>query len=104
MTGSEIGDRIVGFSGEDTITTGSGYDVVVFNAPGDGFDTITDFEVGIDHIDLVAFLGAQDPIASGQVNFFQDRNNAVMEYNNTALAVFENSEANLLNNSSNFVF
>ncbi len=104
LTGSSIGDRIVGFSGEDTITTGSGYDVVVFNAPGDGFDTITDFEVGIDRIDLVAFLGAQDPISSGQVNFLQDGNNAVMEYNNTALAVFEDSNASLLNNSSNFVF
>ena len=104
LTGSSIADRIVGLSGQDTITTGSGYDVIVFNAPGDGVDTITDFEVGFDRIDLVAILGAQDPFANAQVNFIQNGNDAIMQYNNSDLAVFQNSEANLLNDSGNFVF
>ena len=52
----------------------------------------------------MAILGAQDPLANPQVNFIQNGNNAILQYNNSDLVIFENSEANLLNNANNFVF
>ena len=49
------GDDIVyGGSGDDTLTGGSGADTFVF-APGDGSDTITDFDTDNDTINLSSF-------------------------------------------------
>ena len=47
-------DIIYGGTGDDTLTGGSGDDTFVF-APGDGSDTITDFDTDDDTINLSAF-------------------------------------------------
>ncbi len=104
LTGSVVSDRLVGFAGSDTITTGNGSDVVVFNSAGEGVDTITDFSVGNDQIDMTAILGASDPLSSGQVSFTQDGADVVMQYNNSDLIVFQDRNVSEMNNSSNFVF
>ena len=57
LDGGEGADTLDGGDGWDTLTGGAGADVFVFRAtPGDG-DTITDFTVGVDRIDLSALTG-----------------------------------------------
>ena len=58
LTGSGVGDTLSGGKGRDTLSGGEGYDVFAF-APEGWSDVITDFEVGIDKIDVVA-LGIRD--------------------------------------------
>ncbi|MEZ5809370.1 MAG: DUF4214 domain-containing protein [Zhengella sp.] len=50
-------DRLEGGAGDDIHTGGDGADTFVVN-PGDGTDTITDFEIGVDKLDLSAFDAA----------------------------------------------
>jgi len=57
LIGDYGNDRIVGGKGSDTLTGGEGEDVFVFNRVihskrGGMYDTVTDFEAGIDRIDL----------------------------------------------------
>ena len=104
LTGSAVSDRIVGFAERDVITTNDGNDVLVFNSPGEGVDTITDFSVGSDRIDLTGILGAVDPLSSGRVGFTQNGDDAVMQYNNSDLAIFQNVDVIAMNDSDNFVF
>ena len=104
LLGSVNSDRITGFAGNDTISTGAGNDTLVYKAPGDGVDTITDFTVGNDTIDLTAILGTANPLESGTVTFTQSGNDAVLNYNGSALANFTNSDATALNDAENFVF
>lgn len=104
LTGSAVSDRLVGFAGSDVITTNDGNDVLVFNSPGEGVDTITDFSVESDRIDMTGILGAVDPLSSGQVSFTQNGDDAVMQYNDSNLAIFQNVDATAMNNSNNFVF
>jgi len=47
-------DRLYGEGGDDTLTGGAGADVFRM-APGGGSDVITDFEDGVDRIDLTAY-------------------------------------------------
>ena len=54
IVGSENDDILTGLGGDDTLTGGLGSDTFFFNPEG-GDDTITDFEAGIDLIDLNAF-------------------------------------------------
>ena len=51
LYGEDDDDRLTGGLGDDTMTGGAGADSFAINA-GDGIDTITDFEDGIDRIDL----------------------------------------------------
>ncbi len=53
---------------------------------------------------MTAILGTSNPIDSGLVSFTQDGSNAVMQYNGSDLAIFENSSATEMNDSDNFVF
>ncbi|WP_439670008.1 Metalloprotease, Hemolysin-type calcium-binding region [Cupriavidus necator] len=54
-------DKIAGGAGGDTLSGGSGADVFVYNAVSDstaaGMDVITDFQRGVDHLDLRPVLG-----------------------------------------------
>ncbi|MGX6569554.1 VCBS domain-containing protein, partial [Cupriavidus necator] len=54
-------DKIAGGTGGDTLSGGSGADVFVYNAVSDstaaGMDVITDFQRGVDHLDLRPVLG-----------------------------------------------
>ena len=52
LFGDAGADRLTGNEGADTLTGGAGPDLFVFKA-GDGVDTITDFEDGVDRIRIV---------------------------------------------------
>ena len=54
IDGGEGDDIIRGGTGDDTLTGGAGADTFVF-APGDGSDTITDFDTDEDRINLSTF-------------------------------------------------
>lgn len=51
ITGNDAANILAGGAGNDTLTGGAGADTFVV-AAGSGLDTVTDFEVGGDHIDL----------------------------------------------------
>ena len=59
LIGNAGDDIIHGGGGVDVLTGGAGADVFVYNLTRDS-DRITDFESGIDRIDLSALLGAAD--------------------------------------------
>lgn len=74
LTGTSGNDRITGLQAADRITTGAGNDVVVYTRSVDGGDTLTDFAVGSDRIDLARLLDSlgyagNDPLADGIVTF-----------------------------------
>lgn len=58
ISGGAGNDRITGGMGQDTLTGGAGADTFIFDYVSDSWagsnrrDTIMDFEVGVDHIDL----------------------------------------------------
>ncbi len=54
LTGGGGGDLLNGLAGSDTLTGGAGADTFHF-IPWDGTDTITDFQIGLDKLNLVAF-------------------------------------------------
>lgn len=54
LTGGGGGDLLNGWAGNDTLTGGAGADTFHF-IPWDGTDTITDFQIGLDKLNLVAF-------------------------------------------------
>jgi len=54
VTGTEFADIITGGGGADILTGGSGADIFGYNAPGDGADTITDFNFGVDKFQFAA--------------------------------------------------
>jgi Ca2+-binding RTX toxin-like protein/subtilisin-like proprotein convertase family protein len=54
LTGAGGNDTLRGGAGNDTLTGGAGADTFVF-AAGDDADIITDFETGIDTLDLTSF-------------------------------------------------
>ena len=108
LTGTAAGDRLVGLEGADTITTGAGSDVIVFSSTSDISNTVTDFAIGSDKIDLTAFLGAADPTSSSDISFNDFGGNAELVYNGggsaSVLATFDGLSASDLDNSANFVF
>jgi large repetitive protein len=67
LLGRSNEDILIGGSGNDTLTGGSGRDTFVFRSATEGLDTITDFEVGKDLIDLKAIFAA--PAFSGSTPF-----------------------------------
>lgn len=74
LTGTGGDDVITGFGDRDTITGGGGDDTFVYTSIVDGYDVITDFEIGSDKIDLVGVLNdlgfaGDDPIAEGYIGF-----------------------------------
>jgi hypothetical protein len=57
ITGTDFGDVIVGGTGSDNLTGGTGADIFVFDATGNGLDTITDFTTAQnDILDLDAII------------------------------------------------
>jgi Ca2+-binding RTX toxin-like protein len=54
LQGGAGGDTLIGGAGFDTLTGGEGQDIFVVT-PNTGIDFITDFEQGLDKIDLTAF-------------------------------------------------
>ncbi len=56
LIGGEGDDLLVGGEGDDLLTGGAGSDTFVWNAGETGIDTITDFEIGVDRLDLADIL------------------------------------------------
>ncbi len=117
LIGTAGKDRITGFGGADILTGGDGDDEFVFTAPTEGIDTIVDFTLGADKIDLDALFLAvgyqgNDPIADGIVQFANSGSNTVLYVDpdgsgaaaKRALAVVLNVSAAALNNAANFKF
>ncbi|UKP00954.1 colicin E3/pyocin S6 family cytotoxin [Nostoc sp. UHCC 0870] len=74
LTGTPLSDRIIGGFGADIITGGLGADIFVYQSIRDAGDTIKDFELRLDVIDLSQVLngfGYQglNPIADGYIKF-----------------------------------
>jgi Ca2+-binding RTX toxin-like protein len=53
MIGNAGDDILVGMGGRDTLSGGAGKDNFLFNAPGEGIDTITDFNVIDDTLNVI---------------------------------------------------
>ena len=58
LVGGATNDIITGYDGNDTMTGGAGADMFWYNGTGWGNDVITDFQLGIDQIDLRGVSGA----------------------------------------------
>ena len=81
LTGGAGNDRLHGGLGQDVLTGGAGADMFIFTSPttagsGRTADTITDFQTGVDRIDLAAFdtafNGTAGPLGGGQRSFWFD--------------------------------
>lgn len=81
LTGGSGNDRLNGGLGQDVLTGGAGADVFIFTSPatagsGRAADTITDFQTGVDRIDLAAFdtafNGTGGFLGGGQRSFWFD--------------------------------
>ena len=83
LVGTDGNDIITGFQGGDILTGGDGNDIFVYTGTRDPIDTITDFEICKDIIDLSGVLNAigftgDDPVASGYVGFRTDGADAII--------------------------
>jgi len=54
LIGSNASDMLVGAAGNDTITSGAGFDVIAYSLASEGQDTITDFNVFQDTLQVSA--------------------------------------------------
>ncbi|CAN5511892.1 hypothetical protein BH10PSE4_BH10PSE4_31440 [soil metagenome] len=54
LVGASGADLLAGMGGNDVLTGNGGADLFYFDAPGLGIDQITDFQIGMDHIELRA--------------------------------------------------
>lgn len=74
LEGTIVDDLITGGRNSDLISTGEGNDRVIYRDFGDRTDTITDFEIGADLIDVSQLLDSlgyegSNPIADGYLSF-----------------------------------
>ena len=73
LSGGGGNDILIGDPGLDRLTGGAGADIFVIK-PNSGFDVITDFQTGVDKLDLSAFnfATAQDAVAAAVVGGVND--------------------------------
>lgn len=90
-------DRLIGQQGDDTLTGGSEADRFVFSR-GAGHDTVTDFEVGRDRIEIGR--GASN---FGQLNFEQVETEVLVSFANVVIAI-ENVDLTAMQSEDNFLF
>jgi Ca2+-binding RTX toxin-like protein len=76
----EAGDDILsGGKGNDVLEGGAGADIFRYRSPGDGYDVIKDFEVGVDKVDLqdtvpiAAILDSQTLTSEGDLILYYAR-------------------------------
>ncbi|NJM57949.1 MAG: type I secretion C-terminal target domain-containing protein [Synechococcales cyanobacterium RU_4_20] len=119
LTGTNRNDAITGLEGRDSITTGNGDDRIVYTSVRDGLDTIQDFEIGADKIDLRQILQAQNlnlsfdnAVAQGYLKLGSSGSNSIVQFDldgsagpNRAmsLAVLKGVALNDLNQFQNFL-
>ena len=98
LSGGAGNDRLLGLSGADTLEGGTGNDILqggtadgavdrfVFNS-GDGSDLITDFELGVDLIDLTSTgLQFADLTITGATNALIDTGTDLITVNDVTAA------------------
>ena len=118
LVGTAVNDRITGFQGADTLTGGDGKNLFIYTTVYDGIDTVTDFKVGTDQIELVSLLASRnyqgtDPIADGFIQFQSQGSDTIILIDPDGagtlrqprqLALIQNVTVSSLNDRSNFVF
>ena len=83
--GQDDADIIIGGYGADTLTGGSGADTFVYLSNNDTGDTITDFQIGSDKIDLTALSGdalgaaAGTTLVANSANWYYDGSQTVVQ-------------------------
>jgi serralysin len=97
LSGGASHDILHGQKGRDVLTGGSGRDAFVFNR-GDGHDTITDFEVGIDHIQI-----GRGASRLRQLDFEQQGDDVLVSFRNVEITVEEMTVSEIAD-SENFLF
>lgn len=106
LDGGAGDDLLIGGKGHDHQTGGSGADIFLFHGR-DGVDVITDFEIGVDQIELKGsrFCSADrdgDGVLGDEVTVEQWGDDAVLSYRHTTI-VLENVAAGDLSNDD-FIF
>ncbi|NJM57951.1 MAG: type I secretion C-terminal target domain-containing protein, partial [Synechococcales cyanobacterium RU_4_20] len=119
LTGTAGNDRITGLGGRDTIRTGAGSDIVAYTSVRDGMDTIKDFSVGLDKIDVSQIMDSQnltlsfeETVAQGYLQFGSVSNGGYVQFDldgnagsnrGITLALVEGVSLDNLNQSQNFI-
>ena len=100
ITGNDNDNTIWGGSGDDWITTGEAddYDVVVFDFDPEDHDTITDFTIGEDKIDLTSFGMFRADVEAAAV---YSGGNTTLHLNGHEIVVQGVSKTDLFNPSNN---
>jgi hypothetical protein len=84
LIGTDGRDVIKGSRGRDQLTGNGGNDIFVYTSLQDGLDTILDFEVGSDRLDLSALLDGinylgSDPIGDSYLKFIQRGDSTILQ-------------------------
>ena len=87
VNGNGGNDRLISGSGDHVLTGGAGGDTFVFRPAGQSADQITDFEDGVDRLDVSAF---------GFDNAGQVLDRAVQDGDDTVITLADNSTVKLL--------
>ena len=97
LAGGAGRDLVQGQKGNDVLEGGGGRDTFAFNR-GDGSDTITDFQLGIDHIQI-----GRGASRLGQLDFEQVGDDVLVSFRNVEIMV-ENTAVDDLAVSDHFLF
>lgn len=97
LAGGFGGDVLAGGRGRDMLTGGAGRDTFAFSR-GNGQDTITDFELGIDRIKIGRGASQME-----QLSFEQHGNDVLVSFSDVNLTV-ENASVESLSISDHFLF
>ncbi|MCA1991206.1 MAG: hypothetical protein LDL41_04045 [Coleofasciculus sp. S288] len=97
MWGDHGDDLLWGGLGNDTLTGGSGRDTFILTK-GEGTDTIRDFKIGKDCLNLAGNL------SFGQLSITQSGRDTLISINNETLALLIEIETDRLIDSANTVF
>ncbi|WP_173980030.1 calcium-binding protein [Magnetospirillum sp. UT-4] len=110
IKGNSAANVIDGKAGNDVLTGGGGKDTFVLNAAGTGTDTIKDFQVGVDTLDVRGLLKAAgktstDAVKDHLIEVVQTGANAEIVthlpgHEGTKVAVIENADAHAVAQTS----
>ena len=106
LRGSSGNDMLVGGLGDDLLWGGQGSDTFTYNQVNEFGDTIFDFEIERDRIDLSAIFNGNASLGSNVIAQQVDNNTAILANTGSGLeqvALLMNVNANTLDNS-NFTF